>query len=82
MKNRNSIHSEYKFILICALIALIGLGIRAYGNWLIEKTTEEVTVKVETSTRWNTIKEAALVSSDEEGYILNFDGEEYSYTFD
>ena len=31
--------------------------------------------------RQNTIKEAILVSSDEDGYVLSFNGELHSYSF-
>ena len=77
MKNTNSnnsrkfrITSEDKFIILIAIIVIIGLLVRCYGNYLIKKTTEEV------------ITSAVLVESSDEGYTLSFEGEEYYYTFD
>lgn len=77
MKNTNSnnsrkfrITSEEKFIILIAIIVIIGLLVRCYGNYLIKKTTEEV------------ITSAVLVESSDEGYTLSFEGEEYYYTFD
>ena len=77
MKNTNSnnsrkfrLTSEEKFIILIAIIVIIGLLVRCYGNYLIKKTTEEV------------ITSAVLVESSDEGYTLSFEGEEYYYTFD
>lgn len=77
MKNTNSnnsrkfrITSEEKFIILIAIIVIIGLLVRCYGNYLIKKTTEEV------------ITSAVLVESSDEGYTLSFEGEEHYYTFD
>lgn len=64
------LNKETHFIFTLVLIALIGLAIRAYGLWLI-KTTEQ-----------RMIESAILVESNEDGYTLSFDGEEYYYTFD
>lgn len=63
-------NNEMKFVLILALIAIIGLIFRAYGLWLTEK------VRIET------IEAAVLVESNDQGYILSFNGEEHEYTFD
>lgn len=63
-------NSEMKFIISLILIAIIGLVVRAYGLWLTEKVRTE------------TIENAILVESDDQGYTLSFDGEEYWYTFD
>lgn len=64
------LNKETHFIFTLVLIALIGLAIRAYGLWLI-KTTEQ-----------RMIESAILVESNEDGYTLSFNGEEYYYTFD
>lgn len=64
------LNKETHFIFTLILIALIGLAIRAYGLWLI-KTTEQ-----------RMIESAILVESNEDGYTLSFDGQEYWYTFD
>ncbi len=63
-------NNEMKFVLILAIVAIIGLVFRAYGLWLIDKTEKQV------------IESTILVESNEDGYILSFDGEEYYYTFD
>ena len=63
------LNKETHFIFTLILIALIGLAIRAYGLWLI-KTTEQ-----------RMIESAILVESNEDGYTLSFDGQEYWYTF-
>ena len=64
------LNKETHFIFTLILIALIGLAIRAYGLCLI-KTTEQ-----------RMIESAILVESNEDGYTLSFDGQEYWYTFD
>ena len=63
-------NNEMRFVLILAIIAIIGIAINRYANWLI-KTTEQ-----------RMIESAVLVESNENSYILSFDGEEYEYTFD
>lgn len=61
---------EYKFIALILIIVLIGLGCVRFCNHLVEKTIDQ------------TIKNAVLVESNENGYVLNFYGQEYSYSFD
>ena len=61
---------EYKFIALILTIVLIGFGCVRFCNHLVEKTINE------------TIENAVLVASDENGYILNFYGQEYNYSFD
>ena len=63
-------NKETKFVIILILIAIIGLIFRAYGLWLTEKVTQQ------------TIESAVLVESNEDGYTLSFDGQEYWYSFD
>lgn len=64
------LNKETHFIFTLILIALIGLAIRAYANWLVKTTAQQV------------IESAVLVESNDQGYVLSFDGEEYYYTFD
>lgn len=61
---------EYKFITLILIIVIIGLGCVRFCNHLIEKTINE------------TIENAVLVESNENGYVLNFYGQEYNYSFD
>lgn len=61
---------EYKFIALILIIVIIGLGCVRFCNHLVEKTIDQ------------TIKNAVLVESNENGYVLNFYGQEYSYSFD
>ena len=61
---------EYKFIALILIIVLIGLGCVRFCNHLVEKTIDQ------------TIKNAVLVESNENGYTLNFYGQEYEYSFD
>ena len=61
---------EYKFIALILIIVLIGLGCVRFCNHLVEKTIDQ------------TIKNAVLVKSNENGYTLNFYGQEYEYSFD
>lgn len=61
---------EYKFIALILIIVLIGLGCVRFCNHLVEKTIDQ------------TIKNAVLVESNENGYVLNFYGQEYNYSFD
>lgn len=63
-------NSELKFILVLAIVAIVGLVFRAYGLWLIDKTEKQV------------IESAILVESNDQGYTLSFNGQEYWYTFD
>lgn len=61
---------EYKFIALILIIVIIGLGCVRFCNHLVEKTIDQ------------TIKNAVLVESNENGYVLNFYGKEYNYSFD
>lgn len=61
---------EYKFIALILIIVIIGLGCVRFCNHLVEKTIDQ------------TIKNAVLVESNENGYVLNFYGQEYNYSFD
>lgn len=61
---------ETKFIISFIIIAIIGMAVRAYGLWLIDKTEKQV------------IESAILVESNDQGYTLSFNGQEYWYTFD
>ena len=61
---------EYKFIALILAIVIIGLGCVRFCNHLVEKTIDQ------------TIKNAVLVESNENGYVLNFYGQEYNYSFD
>lgn len=57
---------EYKFIALILIIVIIGLGCVRFCNHLVEKTIDQ------------TIKNAVLVESNENGYTLNFYGQEYN----
>ena len=64
------INKEEKFIISLIIIVLIGLSCVRFCNHLVEKTINE------------TIENAVLVESNENGYTLNFYGQEYNYSFD
>ena len=64
------ISKEEKFIISLIIIVIIGLGCVRFCNHLVEKTIDQ------------TIKNAVLVKSNENGYTLNFYGQEYEYSFD
>lgn len=64
------INKEEKFIISLIIIVLIGLGCVRFCNHLVEKTIDQ------------TIKNTLLVESNENGYVLNFYGQEYNYSFD
>lgn len=61
---------EYKFIALILIIVITGLGCVRFCNHLVEKTINE------------TIENAVLVETNENGYVLNFYGQEYNYSFD
>lgn len=61
---------EYKFIALILIIVIIGFGCVRFCNHLVEKTIDQ------------TIKNAVLVELNENGYVLNFYGQEYNYSFD
>lgn len=64
------INKEEKFIISLIIIVIIGFGCVRFCNHLVEKTIDQ------------TIKNAVLVESNENGYTLNFYGQEYNYSFD
>ena len=64
------ISKEEKFIISLIIIVIIGLGCVRFCNRLVEKTIDQ------------TIKNVVLVESNENGYTLNFYGQEYNYSFD
>lgn len=64
------INKEEKFIISLIIIVIIGLGCVRFCNHLVEKTINK------------TIENAVLVESNENGYVLNFYGQEYNYSFD
>lgn len=64
------LNKEYRFVIILIVITIIGLGCVRFCNHLVEKTINE------------TIENAVLVESNENGYVLNFYGQEYNYSFD
>ena len=64
------INKEEKFIITLIIIAIVGLICVNFCNHLVEKTINE------------TIENAVLVESNENGYVLNFYGQEYNYSFD
>ena len=89
MKNTNStrsrkfrLTSEEKFLVLIVLTVLIGLLIRGYGNWLIEKTTKEVSIEVAETTREQVIESAKLEEVYLNGYTINFDGVSHKYSWD
>ena len=67
----NEIRSIIKLILASVITAFAVAGV--IFAFTFESRMEEV--------RDQTIEEAILVSSDENGYVLSFDGEEHYYTF-
>lgn len=61
---------EYKFVGLILVIFVLGMIAVNFCNHLVEKTINE------------TIENAVLVESNENGYVLNFYGQEYNYSFD
>ena len=61
----------FEMLLWCFVITMVITGIFHCLNY--NKAMEKV--------RQETIEEAILVSSDENGYVLSFGGEEHYYTF-
>lgn len=62
--------SEMKFIKGLMIMVVIGLLFVAYGHWLTKTVRED------------TIKSATLVESNEDYYIISFDGEEHIYDYE
>ena len=69
--------SEEKFVFFIVIAVVIGLLIRCYGNHLIEKTTEEVTIEVAEQV----IESAKLEEIRIDGYTISFDGESHNYNW-
>ena len=62
--------SEKKFIIRMVIFVAIGLIFVAYGKYVDKVVREE------------TIQSAEFVESNENYYIISFDGEAHSYSFD
>lgn len=76
------LNKEEKFVAIILIIVSIGTLFVAYGNWLEKKVRTEMLEQFEAREnviRHETIKDAVLVESNNERYVLSFDGEEYIY---
>lgn len=63
-------NEERKFLAKIVIIVVLGLLVAQYGSWLTEKVRQQ------------TIEEAILIESDENGYTLSFNGEYHVYTYD
>lgn len=61
---------EYKFVGLILAIFVLGMIAVNFCNHLVEKTINE------------TIENVVLVESNENGYVLDFYGQEYNYSFD
>ena len=66
------IRSIIRMVLSAIIVAFAVVGI--FHTFTFESKMEDV--------RQETIEEAVLVSSDENGYSISFEGEEHYYTFD
>lgn len=64
------INSEYKFIIRIIIFVAVGLMFVAYGKYVTKVVREE------------TIRSAELIEVTDDGYIISFDGEAHSYSFD
>lgn len=64
------INSEYKFIIRLIIFVAVGLMFVAYGKYVDKVVREE------------TIRSAELIEVTDDGYIISFDGEAHSYSFD
>lgn len=62
--------SEKKFIIRMVIFVAIGLMFVAYGKYLTKTVRDD------------TIKSATLVESNNDGYIISFDGEEHIYDYE
>lgn len=62
--------SEKKFIIRMVIFVAIGLMFVAYGKY-VTKTVRE-----------DTIKSATLVVTNEDNYVISFDGEEHIYDYE
>jgi hypothetical protein len=61
---------EEKFVTKLIILVLIGLLFVFYGHWLENKVRQE------------TIESAELISVDDDGYSISFNGETHWYTWD
>ena len=68
----NEIKGIIRMVISAAIVAFAIAGVIHSIN--CESKMEEI--------REKTIEEAVLVSSNEDGYVLSFNGELHSYTFD
>lgn len=64
------INSEHKFIIRMIIFVAVGLMFVAYGKYVNKVVREE------------TIQSAEFVEFTDDGYIISFDGEAHSYSFD
>ena len=64
------INSEYKFIIRIIIFVAIALMFVGYGKYVDKVVREE------------TIKSAELIEVTDDGYVISFDGEAHSYSFD
>lgn len=64
------INSEYKFIIRIIIFVAVGLMFVAYGKYVDKVVREE------------TIQSAKFVESNENYYIISFDGEEHIYDYE
>ena len=62
--------SEKKFIIRMVILVAIGLMFFGYGKY-VTKTVRE-----------DTIKSATLVVTNEDNYVISFDGEEHVYNYE
>lgn len=63
-------NSEKKFIIRILILVVVGLMFVAYGKYMTKVVRED------------TIKSAELVEVTDDGYLISFDGEVHSYSFD
>lgn len=64
------INSEEKFLIRIIIFVAIALMFVGYGKYMDKVVREE------------TIKSAELIEVTDDGYIISFDGEAHSYSFD
>lgn len=79
-----NLNKETKINLMFVILFLVNVLFIKYTYWIEKNTKEEILSNIpvlESVIRAKTIREATLVETNEEGYILSFDGEEYHYSF-
>ena len=64
------INSEEKFLIRIIIFVAIAIMFVGYGKYVDKVVREE------------TIKSAELIEVTDDGYIISFDGEAHSYSFD